>query len=116
VIGFIIKAALLEVRGKGNKERYIPVHPEAARLVDDYLQRAGHGDDTNGALFRPITNNVTEEGTARALHTNAVYDLVRHYAVKLGLLKEIPKLLGPHAMRATAATNALDHQADIARI
>ncbi len=36
-----------------------------------------------------------------------------HCAKKLGIFME---LLGPHALRATAATNALDHGADIAKV
>jgi hypothetical protein len=38
-----------------------------------------------------------------------VYRLVRGYSAKLGFE------IGAHALRATAATNALDHQADIAK-
>jgi integrase/recombinase XerD len=36
--------------------------------------------------------------------------LVRRYALALGLK------IGAHALRATAATNALDHDADIAKV
>jgi site-specific recombinase XerD len=36
--------------------------------------------------------------------------LVRTYSVQLGFG------IGPHALRATAATNALGHQADIAKV
>ena len=39
-----------------------------------------------------------------------VYRLVRRYSGQLGFL------IGAHALRATAATNALDHQADIAKV
>jgi integrase/recombinase XerD len=35
---------------------------------------------------------------------------VRRYSGELGFL------IGAHALRATAATNALDHQADIAKV
>ena len=38
------------------------------------------------------------------------YKLVRRYALGLGLK------IGAHALRATAATNALDHDADIAKV
>jgi len=39
-----------------------------------------------------------------------VYRLVRKYSALLGFE------IGAHALRATAATNALDHQADIAKV
>jgi integrase/recombinase XerD len=41
---------------------------------------------------------------------DGVYKLVRHYALALGLK------IGAHSLRATAATNALDHEADIAKV
>ena len=44
----------------------------------------------------------------------AVYrNVVMHYARRVGIKVE---LFGPHALRATAATNALEHQADIAKV
>lgn len=104
------------VQGKGDKERYIPIHPNTGRLIDDYLLMAGHGADPQAPLFRPVKNNRTKEGLDRPLNTNAIYLLVRKYAAETGLAAEITQLLGPHAMRATAATNALDHQADIAKV
>ena len=39
-----------------------------------------------------------------------VYRLVRRYSAELGFE------IGVHALRATAATTALDHQADIAKV
>ena len=44
------------------------------------------------------------------LPQDVIYKLVRGYAKKLGVV------IGAHALRATAATNALDHQADIAKV
>jgi len=44
----------LNVSGKGDKTRYLPLHPGTNALIHDYLEAAGHGEDENGALFRPI--------------------------------------------------------------
>jgi integrase/recombinase XerD len=33
----------LTVHGKGGKIRYIPAHPRAVRLIEEYLDEAGHG-------------------------------------------------------------------------
>lgn len=41
---------------------------------------------------------------------DGVYKIVRAYATAQGLP------VGAHALRATAATNALDHEADIAKV
>jgi site-specific recombinase XerC len=47
----------LSVSGKGEKTRYLPLHPSTNELIHDYLEAAGQGADENGALFRPIRNN-----------------------------------------------------------
>jgi integrase/recombinase XerD len=99
----------LNVSGKGEKTRYLPLHPGTNELIHDYLEAAGHGDDENGALFRPIRNNRTGR-LEKALTPDGVYKLVRGYSAGLGFE------IGAHALRATAATNALDHQADIAKV
>lgn len=48
-----------KVFGKASKTRYIPIHLAALSAIEDYLNEAGHRDDRNGALFRPVRNNVT---------------------------------------------------------
>lgn len=99
----------LKVAGKGGKTRYVPLHPAANGLIHDYLEHAGHGNDEAGALFRPVRNN-TGSGLANAITPDGVYRLVRAYSGQLGFT------IGAHSLRATAATNALDHQADIAKV
>jgi integrase/recombinase XerD len=99
----------LRVHGKGGKLRHIPLHPGTQGLLADYLEASGHAGDKTAALFRPIRNNRTGE-LARGLSTDGVYKLVRWYAQKLGVT------IGAHALRATAATNALEHEADIAKV
>src|SRR5258705_4786577 len=47
----------LKVDGKGEKTRFLPLHPGTNALIHDYLDAAGHGGDDNGALFRPVKNN-----------------------------------------------------------
>jgi site-specific recombinase XerD len=46
----------------------------------------------------------------QAITPDGVYRLVRAYSARLGFD------VGAHSLRATAATNALDHQADIAKV
>jgi integrase/recombinase XerD len=100
----------LKVSGKGGKTRYLPLHPGTNGLINDYLDAAGHGTDENGALFRPVKNNTTGGRLDTAITADGVYRLVRTYSAQLGFE------IGAHALRATAATNALDHQADIAKV
>jgi len=99
----------LKVSGKGGKTRYLPLHPGTNGLINDYLDAAGHGEDDAGALFRPVKNNITGR-LDTAITADGVYRLVRSYSAQLGFE------IGAHALRATAATNALDHQADIAKV
>jgi len=101
--------AHLKVSGKGEKTRYVPLHPAASGLILEYLEAAGHGADDPGALFRPLRNNRTGR-LHKAITPDGIYKLVRKYSAALGFE------IGAHALRATAATNALDHEADIAKV
>jgi integrase/recombinase XerD len=105
----------LRVEGNGDKVRYLPLHVQAQRLITAYLAAAGHAGDLHGPLFRPVKNN--RIGTlAKPLHPASVYhNIVEHYAGELGLTDVMPGLC-VHSLRATAATNALQHEADIAKV
>jgi integrase/recombinase XerD len=104
------------VKGKRDKIRFIPVHPSAQRLIEGYLLQVGHIDDKTGPLFRPVKNNRTEEGLDRALDPASIYrNIVRHYGLETGINAQVNGLC-VHSLRATAATNALQHQADIAKV
>jgi integrase len=58
----------------------------------------------------PRFETVSSGKAERAITADGVYKLVRAYSAELGFE------IGAHALRATAATNALDHQADIAKV
>jgi integrase/recombinase XerD len=103
------------VHGKGEKIRYIPVNPAAQRLIEEYLERSGHRGDLEGPLFRPVTNNRTGE-LNRPLDPASLYqNVIREYGRKTGIDAEVVGLR-VHSLRATAATNALSHDADIAKV
>lgn len=100
----------LQVHGKGSKIRYVPLHPAAAGAITAYLEAAGHGDIKTEPLFRPVSNNPRG---ARAITPDGVYRVLAKYAALVDI--EVTGF-GPHALRATAATNALDNGADIAKV
>jgi integrase/recombinase XerD len=120
----------IRVEGKGDKVRYLPLHVTAQRFIAAYLaalkeaqkkakKHAGHEpepeEDLKGPLFRPIKNNRTKT-LAKPLHPTSVYqDIVKRYAREVGLVEAVPGLC-VHSLRATAATNALAHEADIAKV
>ena len=118
-----------EIHGKGDKIRFIPVHPKTIVLIQDYLEASGLlavGEGHTGQmehlaslktkdtpLFRPVKNNTTGD-LDKAISPDAVYQrIVLRYAKEAGIHFDG---LSPHALRATAATTALDKGADIAKV
>lgn len=101
-----------KVFGKGERVRYVPAHPAALQCITDYLESAGHGHEA-GPLFRPVKN--PRGGTTdKPLTQSAIYrNIVQRYAAQAGIDVEG---FCTHALRATAATNALDNDADIAKV
>ncbi len=97
------------VEGKGSKTRYVPVHAAALVAIDEYLEAAGHREDRKGALFRPVRN--PNGGLEGAITGDGLYKMLKSYAARAGVHMDGLCL---HALRATAATNALEHSADIA--
>ena len=103
----------LRVHGKGSKIRFVPAHPAALARVEEYLEMAGHREDAGGPLFRPVSNNTKGKLAAALTADGVLKSVVCHYAASAGITVAG---FGPHALRATAATNALDHEADIAKV
>ena len=100
----------LRIHGKGGKLRYVPLHPVAADRIYTYLEQSGHHrEDPKAPLFRPLRGRQTGAG----ISANGLYALVGQYAKAAGI--EVAGL-GVHGLRATAATNALEHEADIAKV
>ena len=91
----------LRIEGKGDKIRFVPVAAKAARLIQEYLEAAGHGDDLGGPLFRPVKNNST--GTlAKSLNPASVYqEIVRRYGKQVGINTAVHGFC-VHSLRATA--------------
>jgi len=103
------------VTGKRGKIRYLPMHPRAQRLIQEYLAAAKHGGELDGVLFRPVKNNRT--GTlGKHLEPGSVYrNIIIKYGRETGVSAEVNGL-SVHSMRATGATNALGNGADIAKV
>ena len=101
------------IHGKGGKLRYIPVHPGTLEAIAEYLAAAGNSKDPSAPLFRPVLANATGSAMSSPLMHSGVYRMVKHYGKQVGIGVE---RFGPHAARATAATNALDAGTDIAKV
>jgi integrase/recombinase XerD len=107
------------IKGKRDKIRFVPIHPMVQRLILEYMEMGKHGGgivfDLGGPLFRPVANNRT--GTLdKPLDPGSIYqNIVMKYARETGISAEAIGVC-VHSMRATAATNALSNEADIAKV
>jgi site-specific recombinase XerD len=102
----------IRVHGKRDKIRFVPAHVVALERICAYLEAVGHGDQLDAPLFRAVKAHRNEIGAS--LTGSAIYScVVKHYAELSGI-----DAVGfcVHSLRATAATNALDHEADIAKV
>jgi len=98
---------LLQVCGKGSRERVVPVGRPALEVVARYLREVrptleqGRGED---ALF------LNRRG--RPLSRVAVWSLVRNAAERIGTKKKV----SPHTLRHTFATHLLEGGADLVAV
>ena len=100
----------LRVYGKRGKIRYVPAAPAALERINAWLAAAGHAGDPGAPLFHALSRRA---GPLRPLHPNTINcAIVQVYGRKVGL----DDIVTAHGLRATAATNALDHDADIAKV
>ena len=92
----------VKVKGKGKKERVIPVGKQAVAAVDLYLARfRGESREENGPLF------ITSRG--RPIERTAVWSRVKVYALSAGIAKSV----SPHTLRHSFATHLLENGADL---
>src|SRR4030095_4920215 len=94
----------LKVVRKGGKKGSLAIHPQAAQRIRDYLAMAGHGDDIEGPLFRPVRDNRKGLAVRRTLHPDVIDSTLRNYARYIGFERGY----SAHSMRATFITTALD--------
>jgi integrase/recombinase XerD len=103
------------IEGKGEKVRYVPVATNTQRLIQRYLEVAKLGEDLEGSLLRPVSNNTTHR-RRKALSPGTVYqEIVKHYGQQVGIIVDVHGFC-VHSLWATAATNTLVHHADIAKV
>ncbi|MCK9240522.1 site-specific tyrosine recombinase XerD [Desulfocurvus sp.] len=101
-LDFDPQTGLLRVFGKGAKERVVPLHYEAQRFLETYL-RSWRGQ------FRPVENLVFLNRSGRGLSRQAVWKLIKRYALMAGVRAEV----SPHTMRHSFATHLLEGGADL---
>jgi integrase/recombinase XerD len=103
---------ILEIHGKGGKERIVPLHAEAAERLEAWLDAAGIQSDLAGPLFRPAKGGRGHGATgfaAKPMSRRAVQKLVTAYVRRLKLDPSVTV----HSLRVTALTTARENGSDI---
>ena len=100
------------VRGKGRKERYVPLGDVAREAIHVYLPHREERLRAAGKLaLEPLLINQTARGTAR-LTTRSVGRIVKAVAVARGLAADVH----PHTLRHAFGTHMLEDGADLRAI
>lgn len=97
------------VRGKGRKPRIVFLSEKAVDVISRYM---GMRDDNFDALFLNSGKGIRADildGEKRRLSTVSIEKIVRKYALKAGIIKQVT----PHTLRHSFATELLVNGADI---
>ncbi len=101
-LDFDPQADILRVFGKGAKERLVPIHAEASRLLGDYLQHWR-------PQFSPRDDKAFLNRSGKGLSRQAIWKLIQKYTALAGIRKNV----SPHTFRHSFATHLLDGGADL---
>jgi integrase/recombinase XerD len=99
-----LEEAVLRARGKGSKERVVPVGRAALQAVRIYLER-GRPALVNDRIVTQLFVNFRGE----ALTRQGLYKIVRRHAATAGLAER----MSPHTLRHTFATHLLAGGCDL---
>lgn len=95
--GFVV------VRGKGSKERVVPIADSSARWVARWLERRKRGARGGSRWLFPGPG-------ARPVARQTVFRAVKAAALKAGIR---PEKVSPHVLRHAFGTHLVDHEADL---
>lgn len=93
----------VSVIGKGDKQRLVPLGGMARDAIRDYLEVRGPAED------RESSDILFLNRFGRALTRVAVFKMIKAYAMKAGISKEI----SPHTLRHSFATHLIENGADL---
>jgi integrase/recombinase XerC len=97
-------SGLVRVRGKGKKERIVPLGGLALKAVQNYLQVRPPKDRDNGSKKPLFLNRSGGRLTDRSIRR-----MILKYTRQIALTKEV----SPHTLRHSFATHMLDRGADL---
>jgi integrase/recombinase XerD len=102
------KARVILVKGKGGRERLVPLSDPARHALDAYLQQRSH-------FFTPRLTGSSRwlfpsRGSSGHLTRRRVGQLLKELAMEAGI---DPTNVSPHVLRHAFASHLLDHGADL---
>jgi site-specific recombinase XerD len=90
---------------KGGRRESLAIHPSTAQRIRAYLDAAGHAEDLDGPMFRPLSHNRKGQEGRRHMDPDAIDRVLRKYAKAIGITRGY----SAHSMRATFVTTALEN-------
>ena len=100
-------SSLVKIRGKGKKERIIPVGGPALEALKNYVRKRDE------LLKKNLTNDINTPLFLNKSGTRITTRSVGRLLDKYVLLSGINKKIGPHVLRHTFATHLMDGGADL---
>jgi integrase/recombinase XerC len=104
------RQALVKLRGKGKKERIVPVGQKALQAIDEYIKKTTEvRKECDDNLFN---NPLFLNARGKRITARSIARIVDAMTVKSGIGRKI----SPHALRHTFATHLLNAGADLRSI
>ncbi|MEM6811347.1 MAG: tyrosine recombinase XerC [Pseudomonadota bacterium] len=98
------KNGFVQVKGKGNKERFVPFLSKIDEALEDYRENCPYPEDKDRALFIGAKGRRLKQGVAQ----KAMRDIRKQLL--------LPDTLTPHALRHSFATHLLQNGANLREI
>lgn len=93
----------LQCKGKGSKERMVPMGTKAVEAIKDYLKER----DFILKTYKLDTKHLLVNSSGREINRQDIYNFIREQGVK------IHKHISPHTLRHSFATHLLENGADL---
>jgi integrase/recombinase XerD len=105
-----LRQGVLRVRGKGDKERLVPLGEEARHWLERYLTTARPALLPAARTGSAVEALFLEPGRGAAPSRQAFWARLKRYAAHAGI---DPQRVSPHGLRHSFATHLLNHGADL---